>query len=196
MGSTDGNFLDDRRKALEDSFFAEKDYRLLQSLKGELELLDASRQLGHVSSIQDEKVLKDLVSVGIRAETWTAARLIPWIEVAWADGDVSSDERAAILKAADGLGVKQGTAAYQILESWLSKRPGPSLIETWKAYMTEVARVLPADSLAKLRDELVDRLNDVANASGGLFGFGKVSKPEMDCIDNITDFLYGDSEDA
>jgi hypothetical protein len=50
--------------------------------------------------------------------------------------------------------------------------------------------------LAKLRDELVDRLNEVANASGGLFGFGKASKAEMDCIDNITDFLYGDSEEA
>jgi hypothetical protein len=62
--------------------------------------------------------------------------------------------------------------------------------------MTEVAKVLPADSLAKLRDELVDRLNEVANASGGLFGFGKASKAEMDCIDNITDFLYGDSEEA
>jgi hypothetical protein len=189
MSLPSGDSLDARRKALEDSFFAEKDYRLLQSLRNELHDLEQRKQLAHVSSILNEQVLQDMVQCGIRAETLAALRMIPWIEVAWADGDVSSEERAAILKAAHEIGVKEGTATHQILESWLKERPDMKLIDTWKAYMVELVKMMPAETMANLRADLIERLNTIASASGGFLGFAKISKSEMDCIDRLTKFL-------
>lgn len=189
MSLPSGDSLDARRKALEDSFFAEKDYRLLQSLRNELHDLEERKQLAHVSSILNEQVLQDMVQCGIRAETLAALRMIPWIEVAWADGDVSSEERAAILKAAQEIGVKEGTASHQILESWLKERPDLKLIDTWKAYMVELVKMMPAETMANLRADLIERLNTIASASGGFLGFAKISKSEMDCIDRLTKFL-------
>jgi tellurite resistance protein len=189
MTQPSGDFLDVRRKALEESFFAEKDYRLLQSLRNELHDLEERRQLAHVSSILNEKVLQDLVECGIRAETLAAVRMIPWIDVAWSDGDVSAEERAAILKAAHEVGVKEGTACHKTLEAWLITRPDERLIETWKAYMVELTKMMPADTMATFRDELIERLNSIASASGGFLGFAKISKSEMDCIDKLTNFL-------
>jgi len=189
MSLPGGDSLEARRKALEDSFFAEKDYRLLQSLRNELHDMEERKQLAHVSSILNEKVLQDMVQCGIRAETLAAMRMIPWIEVAWADGDVSSDERAAILKAAHEIGVQEGTASHQILENWLKERPDLKLIDTWKAYMVELAKMMPAETMANLRADLIERLNTIASASGGILGFAKISKTEMDCIDRLTKFL-------
>lgn len=189
MSVPGGDFLDARRKALEDSFFAEKDYRLLQSLRNELHDLEQRKQLAHVSSILNEQLLQDMVECGIRAETLAALRMIPWIEVAWADGDVSAEERAAILKAAAEIGVKEGTACSQTLESWLTTRPDLRLIETWKAYMVELAKAMPAETMAKFREDLIERLNTIASASGGFLGFAKISKSEMDCIERLTNFL-------
>lgn len=189
MSLPGGDSLEARRKALEDSFFAEKDYRLLQSLRNELHDMEQRKQLAHVSSILNEEVLQDMVQCGIRAETLAAMRMIPWIEVAWADGDVSSDERAAILKAAHEIGVQEGTASHQILENWLKERPDLKLIDTWKAYMVELAKMMPAETMANLRADLIERLNTIASASGGILGFAKISKTEMDCIDRLTKFL-------
>lgn len=189
MSLPGGDSLEARRKALEDSFFAEKDYRLLQSLRNELHDMEQRKQLAHVSSILNEEVLQDMVQCGIRAETLAAMRMIPWIEVAWADGDVSNDERAAILKAAHEIGVQEGTASHQILENWLKERPDLKLIDTWKAYMVELAKMMPAETMANLRADLIERLNTIASASGGILGFAKISKTEMDCIDRLTKFL-------
>jgi uncharacterized tellurite resistance protein B-like protein len=190
MSLPGGDFLDARRKALEDSFFAEKDYRLLQSLRNELHDLEERKQLAHVSSILNEEVLQDMVECGIKAETLAALRLIPWIEVAWADGDVSAEEREAILKAAHEIGLKDGTACHQTLEAWLKTRPDARLIETWKSYMAELVKLMPAETMNTFREELIERLNMIANASGGFLGFGKISKSEMDCIDRLTKFLH------
>lgn len=190
MSLPGGDFLEARRKALEDSFFAEKDYRLLQSLRNELHDLEERKQLAHVSSILNEDVLQDMVECGIKAETLAALRLIPWIEVAWADGDVSAEEREAILKAAHEIGLKDGTACHQTLEAWLKTRPDSRLIETWKSYMAELVKLMPAETMNTFRDELIERLTTIANASGGFLGFGKISKSEMDCIDRLTKFLH------
>jgi hypothetical protein len=63
------------------------------------------------------------------------------------------------------------------------------LIDTWKAYMVELVKMMPAETMANLRADLIERLNTIASASGGFLGFAKISKSEMDCIDRLTKFL-------
>ena len=115
MHTHPGDPFGDRRKALEDSFFMERDQQLLNECGSSSRRWRTRKHLAHVSGILDEQVLLNLVKAGVRAETLAAVTLIPLVEVAWSDGAVTADERTAILKAAAESGITEGTAAYEML---------------------------------------------------------------------------------
>ncbi len=180
------NIFGDRRKALEDAFFHERDQQLLENLKMELETIEAHKHLAHVSGIVDEKVLMNLVKAGVRAETLTAVTLIPLVEVSWADGAVSDEEREAVLKAAVESGINPGTASHGLLEQWLRQRPDVRVIAVWKEYVQTLARHMPADAIAKMRENLIGRARRVAEAAGGFLGLtSKISKVEQAALDEF-----------
>ncbi len=176
----------DRRRALEDSFFHERDKLLLEKLQMELETIEEHRNLAHVSGILDDKVLSNLMKAGVRAETLLAVTLIPLVEVAWADGAVSEDEREAVLKAAAENGVKEGSAAHQLLSQWLKDRPDVRIIAAWKEYVGALAKAMPANAMKVLRDRLIGRMRSVAEASWSFMGLGrKISKVEQAAIEEF-----------
>jgi hypothetical protein len=176
----------DRRKALEDAFFRERDQLLLEKLRLEMETLEENRHLAHVSGILDDKVLTNLVKAGVRAETLAAVTLIPLVEVAWADGSVSDDEREAVLKAASENGVQEGSASQQLLNHWLKDRPDVRIIAAWKEYVGALAKAMPADSMHALRERLIGRMRSVAEATWGFMGLGrKISKVEQAAIEEF-----------
>ncbi len=84
--------------------------------------------LSHVSGILDENVLLDLMRVGVTGESLLAMRFVPMIAVAWSDRVISPEEHAAILSAAEAENVMPGTPAYQLLHSWLERRPDNAVI--------------------------------------------------------------------
>jgi hypothetical protein len=181
-----GDIFGDRRRALEDSFFRERDQMLLDKLRMELETRETHRSLAHVSGILDERVLKDLVKAGVRAETLAAVALIPVVEVAWADGAVSPDERAAVLKAAAENGIEEGSASHQLLAEWLRERPDVRIIAAWKEYVGALVKAMPPDAMAKLRETMLGRCRRVAEAAGGFLGLtGKVSRVEQAAIEEF-----------
>jgi hypothetical protein len=186
MQPSSGDVFGDRRKALEDSFFRERDQQLLENLRMELETFETHKQLAHVSGILDDHVLKNLVKAGVRADTLAALTLIPLVEVAWADGAVSADEREAVLKAAAENGVKQGSASHDLLARWLADRPDVRVIASWKEYVHALAKAMPADAIAVMRERLILRCRRVAEAAGGFLGLtGKISKVEQAAIDEF-----------
>jgi hypothetical protein len=191
MTISSGDMFGDRRRALEDSFFRDRDQQLLAKLQLELEALEEHRHLAHVSGILDDKVLAKLVKAGVRAETLVAVTLIPLVEVAWADGTVSEDEREAVLKAAANDGIKEGSASYDLLKHWLQDRPDIRIIETWKEYVGALAKAMPADAMLVLRERLVGRMRTVAEATWSFMGLGrKISKVEQDAIDQFERASY------
>jgi len=185
MKTPQGDFLGDRRRALEDAFFAERDRQLLERLRSELYQLEERRHLAHVCGVLDEKVLQDLLASGVRAETLAAVRLIPLVEVAWCDGHVSPAEHRALLHAATEYGIASGTACHDLLDSWLASRPDPRIVQSWKEYAGELAKAMPADSMQKLRDELRHYLTTIARSAGGILGINRISKTEQDTIDDL-----------
>ena len=186
MHTSLGDAFGDRRKALEDSFFRERDKVLMDKLRLELEALEENRQLAHVSGILDDKVLSNLVKGGVRAETLAAVSLIPLVEVAWADGAVSDDERAAVLKAAAENGIKEGSASHELLNHWLKDRPDVRIIASWKEYVGALAKAMPADAMHVLRDRLMGRMKNVAEATWSFMGLGrKISKVEQSAIEEF-----------
>src|SRR5262245_48837513 len=117
--------FEERRKTLEEAFFKERDQQLIKKLRGELESFEERNKIAHVSGIIDEHVLSDLVKAGVRAESVLAMRLVPMVEVAWCDGVVPPEERAAVLNAAASIDIHPGSATYEVLEKWLHERPDP-----------------------------------------------------------------------
>lgn len=171
--------LGDRRKALEEEFFARQNEKLRRELREKQEGKARRDALAAASGIGDGKMLDQIVALGVDAGTLAALSLVPLVEVAWADGSIDAKERSAVLGAAEKQGFGRGTPAYGLLEGWLGERPRPELMTTWREYAGAVARSLSDDARRALRDEILGRARAVAEAAGGILGLGaKVSKAE------------------
>jgi uncharacterized tellurite resistance protein B-like protein len=175
-------FLADRRKALEDAFFAKQDTKLVARLRQERERSLAIAALKGASSIDDPDLLGRLVDLGIDARSWTALALVPLVEVAWADGRVEPKERDAILAMARQHGVAPGSPGDALLESLLAQRPEAAVFAAWGGYVTELAAHLTAGERDTMRARLVERARKVARAAGGLLGIASISDAEKRVI--------------
>ena len=114
-----------------------------------------------------------------------ALSLVPLIEVAWADGEIQSNERTAILQGAHGKGLEQGTDGYELLESWLKKRPAPALLDAWEGYIKALASQLNDEQNRLLKNQIVGFAKMVAASAGGFLGIGKVSASEEKVLSRI-----------
>lgn len=182
MNESSPDAFAERRKTLEDAFFKDRDRQLMEKMRLEIESFEESKKLAHVSGIAEERILKQLVEAGVRAETLTAVTLIPLVEVAWCDGAVSIEERDAVLNAAAKAGIHPDTAPYELLRAWLQTRPDSHIITAWREYVQEMARLMPKGSLAEMKQHMLDRCTRVAEAAGGFLGLATISKHERDKI--------------
>lgn len=178
-------FLGRRRQALEDSFFHARDNQLLEKLRNVIVEKEAAEGLAAASSITNSAVLSHLVSLGITSQTLTALSLVPLVAVAWADGRVQVEERAAILSAAGEVGIESGQPAYELLESWLSEEPNDELLASWKDYVAELAKSLDQAALSQVKQDVVGRARRVAESAGGVLGIGSISKAERTVLDEL-----------
>jgi len=168
------NLLAALSSILQENFYQERDQELL-------EFLNSETALGESLGIEDVEVIDRLLRVGITKETVAALLLLPLARIAWADGEMQDVERDAILQAAHDDQILKGTPSHQILESWLREPPKPSLLDAWGDYARELAKVLDAPSLEKVRHLTIERARRIAKASGGLLGDGmgsRISKNE------------------
>jgi hypothetical protein len=166
-------FLGDRRKALEEEFFAKHNQRLLRQFRETTAAKAKHEALAAASGITDAAVLEQLAAVDLSSETVAALSLVPLVEVAWADGRLDDKERSALLAAAEHAGLSKDSASYQLLEEWFRERPSPKLLAAWKAYVSGLARALDHQASQALKQDLLGRARLVAEAAGGFLGLGK-----------------------
>ncbi len=164
--------LDDRRRALEEAFFAKQDALLRKRLAEPAEVRAKKEAFSAVSGITDDAVLEALVKLDISAETLAAIALVPLVAVAWADGSIDAKERAAVLRGASESGLAPGAAGYGMLETWLQSAPPASLVESWKAYIATITAGLDHAGKRALQAPIMDRARAVALAAGGFLGIG------------------------
>ena len=178
--------LHDRAEALENGFFAHRDQELLAKLKDEMKTDETREALSAASGIEDKEALDALIEHKIDPQTLLVVGLIPMVAVAWSDGVLESGERDAIAKAADGVGVKEGSASFDLLQSWLSSKPDDELLNAWKSYIGALAGTLDETALGQIRDQVMGRAEATAVAAGGFLGLGnKVSESEQQVIDDL-----------
>ncbi len=171
---------------LEDAFFADENRRLLQRLREKGEREAQLAELRQVMPRADDAMLDHFLALGIRAETALAVVLVPLALVAWADGAVEPREREAILRAAEGRGLKAGTPARELLESWLGRKPGKDVVDAWRRYVRTVGTDLSVDERHRVREEILGMARGVAEAAGGFLGLtSKVSAAERAVLEDL-----------
>lgn len=178
--------LHDRGRALEEAFFAERDRQLMDKLKRKLSAEETERVLAAAVGIADEATLNALTKMEAGVQVLAAMALVPMVEVAWCDGDVSSKERDAILKAAVEMEIATDSVPYDLLKGWLENRPALGTIVAWKDYVRAICATLDPTTIFKLKQGVMGRAEKVAQAAGGILGMGnKVSAAERKCLDEL-----------
>ena len=178
-------FLDERRDALENEFFHKENAKKIEALKEDLAESSKKDELRKVSGMTDDAVLDQLVALGLSGKTVAALSLVPLIWVAWADGTIQDNERVAILNAAHGKGLEEGTAGYALLEGWLAKKPDEKLFGAWEQYIKSLASQLNDEQNRLLRTQIVSFARVVAESAGGFLGIGRVAGSEEKVLARI-----------
>ncbi len=143
---------------------------------------DDIRQATQITNI---RVLMELIDCGVRAESLNLLTIVPLVHVAWSNGRIEDEERLAILEAAAQVGVRADSPGFVLLNGWLCCRPHRTLIRTWKDYIAAIQKFLSPEAYKALRLSTVNRARTVAEASGGVLGFLKVSRAEEDAIQEL-----------
>jgi hypothetical protein len=169
----------------EDDYFRKQDRELIERMRKAAADNEARERTG----IQDPDLLRDLSALGFSADTVSLIPLVPILQVAWADAEVSAEERKLILEIARLRGIAEGSAADQQLSAWLTTRPAPSV---FAGAGRLVAAMLAAGSAATKdlsADDLVKYCENIAAASGGILGLAKVSAGERAAIEQVQKVL-------
>ncbi|MEO1270999.1 MAG: hypothetical protein AAFX99_23160 [Myxococcota bacterium] len=133
----------------EEKYFQEREIERRKEKKFQEELAEArEKDIKAVSeqlNINDRELAEHLVDLGFGASTCTVFPLIPLVYVAWADGDVSANERARILEAAEAHGLNSDGEAYAFLNDLLERRPADSFLEVSVDAIRRIYELLPPD---------------------------------------------------
>jgi hypothetical protein len=181
--------LAERGRTLEEEYFRKKDRELIEKMRAAAAADQVRRDLGARTGLGDPALLDELQSLGFDPETVVLLPLVPLVRVAWAEGGVSPQERKMIVELARARGIANGGTADRQLSEWLAERPADDvfaratrLISAMLAGQTPGASDLSADDLVKYCE-------NIAAASGGLLGIGRVSAEERKLLASIASEL-------
>lgn len=172
-------------RRLEDAFFLEQDRILVERLREMKRMAETKESLAAVSGITSDAVLARLVELDVKPEIVAALATVPLIEVAWADGAITPEEREVVLAHANGKGIRPGSVEHELLERWLTQRPEPKLLEAWREYLKGLCAALGPEERTQLREELLHATKTTAAASGGFLGIGRISRAEQEMLDTL-----------
>ena len=184
MSQNNHGITDDIRKR-EEEYFRRKDRELIEKMRRASETAQARKALEEETGIHDPQMLEQLEELGFTPDTIALLPLIPVLQVAWAEAGVSPAERKAILALARARGIADGSAADHQLKAWLDHRPSG---DTFRRAMRLIAAMVehPEQGHADITaDDLLKYCEEIAHASGGLFGIGAVSAEEQAAMQQI-----------
>lgn len=185
----DSDAFGTRRRGLEEEYFRKREQELAEKIRLRAEAQAGRRRLADATGVTNEEILQDLQALGYTAETVRLLHLLPLVQVAWAEGDVSARERDLITEAARSHGIEPGTEADRQLAEWLSARPSEEFFERTLRIIPAILEASPDGKGAARQGSLLEYCAAIAAASGGLLGFGKVSDGERRLLSRISEEL-------
>lgn len=186
----------ERERGLEEEYFMRKERELIEKLHGKLADEKQRNQMEEATGIHDQEVIEALQELGYTPETVQLLHLVPLIQVAWASGDVSSEERELIMQLAYTRGVQPESKAQTQLNDWLTNQPPAGFFENTLRAIRIFIAALPASQRRDARQDLLSFCAKIAEASGGILGFGSVSNAERKALEQITREIAKDRAEA
>ncbi|MEM6553136.1 MAG: hypothetical protein AAF750_13545 [Planctomycetota bacterium] len=179
----------------EDQYFKKQNADARAKLREQLEAQahDAAThaRLADEAELSDDVITTHLKQLGFDADTAPALHLVPLVEIAWADGDVSVPERIRILRIAEAHGIKPATPAADLLAALLESQPSDEFFTVVRQHLHDL---LEAQDIHP--HTLLELCQGVAKVSGGFFGFGdKVSEEEAAAIQDLATHLNNPEAD-
>jgi hypothetical protein len=191
--SDDG--LSDRRRASEEEYFRKRDQQLVEHARIQAEREAARDRLSQRVGVADDEVLQHLESLGFSDRTVSLLHLLPLVHIGWVDGGISASVARRIMEAAREHGIEELSEAGHQLREWLERRPSDVLFD---GALRAIKAILQHQSFSE-RERYVRNLlkqsTDIAGASGGVIGFGKISNSERAILDHLRHELEAAASD-
>jgi hypothetical protein len=192
---SDKNSLSERQRGLETEYFRKKEQELIERMRRRTALAEDREQMAEATGVADYEALEALQELGYTAMTIRLMPIVPLVQVAWAEGGVTTKERNLLLEIAEARDITPGTPAYDQLLGWLDDEPPQEFYENTLRGLRILLHAIPDDLREAGRESLVEYCTQIAEVSGGILGFGKVSDQERELIARIATEI-GESREA
>jgi len=167
------------RSKKEEEYFLRAEAELLEKVRVRAAKEAERKAMGEQHGVEDPEILKAFEDAGYDRHTVQILHLVPILQIAWVDGEISKAEREEILRLAEARGVVEGSPAHVRLLSWLDAPPSPEFFERTMTILARLIEALPEEREVALQGEIMTSALKVASASGGFLGLGsKVSAAE------------------
>jgi hypothetical protein len=176
-------------RSREEEYFRRKDRELVERMRQAAAASEARQALEAQSGIHDPALLQELEALGFTPETVSLLPLVPIVQVAWAEGGVSAEERTLIVQLARQRGVGAGTAGDQQLATWLDERPSEDVFARATRLIRAILDTPDAERKGLTIEDLIQHCEEIAAASGGVLGFRKISAEERTLLEQIEQSL-------
>ena len=182
---TDHDALAQRGRALEDAYFRKKDCELIEKIRQAAAAEQVRRDLGRKAGLDAPELIQELGDLGFTPETVSLLPLVPVIQMAWAEGGITEAERELILRLARSRGVELGSAADRQLMEWITNPPAEDVFARARRLIRAMLDSGSAQTGDLSADDLVKYCEDIASASGGILGIGRISAEERALLASI-----------
>lgn len=138
------------------------------------------------------KVMEKGAQLGYAPANLPLLFLVPFVQVAWAEGFVQPSEQKAILRFAANLRLKPENSDFDRLLGWFDERPAEEFFDRSLEDLRELLADIPAKQAARLRSMLQFGCVEVAHAAGeiGLLrGRSNIRREERELLQNIGERL-------
>jgi hypothetical protein len=184
----DHDSLAERGRSLEEEYFRRKDRELVEKMRQAAEADRARGEMGRQTGLEDPGLLKELQDLGFTPETVVLLPVLPVLEMAWAENEITPGERDLIVKFARSRGVEESSAAGQQLGQWIAIRPDEAVFRGARRLISAMLSKGSGQSGAGVSaDDLVAYCEEIAAASGGVLGtrLGSISAEERALLSRI-----------
>jgi hypothetical protein len=182
--SNSEGITDDARKR-EEEYFHRRDRELIERMRRERDAADARNALATATGIRDPENLRELEALGFTPATVALLPLVPVLQVAWAEGGVSPAERELIVNLARTRDIPPGSDADSQLQEWLHRRPSDDTFRKAGRLIRAMLDHPEGTEMQLSADDLLKYCEQIAHASGGIFGFGSVSAEEKSALAQV-----------
>jgi hypothetical protein len=174
-----------RGRALEEDYFRKRDLELIEKIRKAGAAEQVRKDLGRQAGLDDPQLLQELQDLGFTPETVGLLPLVPIIQIAWAEGGITKAERELILRLARSRGVEVGSAADQQLTEWMTNRPAEDVFVRARRLIRAMLDSGSAPTADLNAHDLVKYCEEIASASGGILGIGRISAEERALLSSI-----------